>query len=57
MSKGLRVNHLSKCIIIRSYGELLFKDYMLLLAILERVIVSKGLRVNLLDYVGYQTEI
>ena len=45
MSKGLRVNCLSKCIIIRSYGELWFKAYVLLLEILERVMVSKGLRV------------
>ena len=45
MSKGLRVNHLSKCIIIRSYEELWFKGYVLLLEILERVMVSKGLRV------------
>ena len=35
MSKGLRVNHLSKCIIIRSYAELWFKAYMLLLDIIE----------------------
>ena len=42
MSKGLRVNHLSKCIIIRSYRELLFKAYVLLLDIIERVMVSKG---------------
>ena len=47
MSKGLRVNHLSKCIIIRSYGELWFKAYVLLLDIIERVMVSKVLRVNL----------
>ena len=47
MSKGLRVNHLLKCIIIRSYGELWFKAYVLLLEILERVMVSKGLRLNL----------
>ena len=45
MSKGLRVNHLSKCIIIRSYEELWFKGYVLLLEILKRVMVSKGLRV------------
>ena len=45
VSKGLRVNCLSKCIIIRSYGELWFKAYVLLLEILERVMVSKGLRV------------
>ena len=37
MSKGLRVNHLSKCIIIRSHGELWFKGYVLLLGLLERV--------------------
>ena len=42
MSKGLRVNHLSKCIIIRSYGELWFKAYLLLLDIIESVMVSKG---------------
>ena len=45
MSKGLGVNHLSKCIIIRSYEELWFKGYVLLLELLERVMVSKGLRV------------
>ena len=42
MSKGLRVNHLSKYIIIRSYGELWFKAYVLLLDIIERVMVLKG---------------
>ena len=42
MSEGLRVNHLSKCSIIRSYGELWFKGYLLLLEIIERVMVSKG---------------
>ena len=42
MSEGLRVNHLSKYIIIRSYGDLWFKDYLLLLEIIERVMVSKG---------------
>ena len=45
MSKVLRVNHLSKCIIIRSYEELWCKGYVLLLGLLERVMVSKGLRV------------
>ena len=45
MSKGLRVNHLSKCIIIRSYKELWFKGYVFLLELLERVMVSKGIRV------------
>ena len=47
MSKGLRVYHLSKCIIIRSYGELSFKAYVLLLEIIDRVMMSKGLRLNL----------
>ena len=42
MSKGLRVNHLSKCIIIRSYAELWFNGDVFLLEILERVRVSKG---------------
>ena len=46
MNKGLRINHLSKCSILRSYGELRFKGYVLLLELLERVMVSKGLRVN-----------
>ena len=46
MSKGLRVNHLSKCSILRSYGELRFKGYVLLLELLESVMVSKDLRVN-----------
>ena len=46
MSKGLRVNHLSKCIIIQSYRELWFKGYVLLLEFSERVMVSKALRVN-----------
>ena len=46
MSKGLRVNRLSKCIITRSYAELWFKGYVLLLELLERVMVSKGLRLN-----------
>ena len=46
MTEGLRVNHLSKCSIIRSYGELWFKGYLLLLGLLERVMVSKGLKVN-----------
>ena len=46
VSKGLRVNRLSKCIIIRSYAELWFKGYVLLLELLERVMVSKSLRVN-----------
>ena len=45
MRKGLGVNHLSKCIIIRSYEELWFKGYVLLLELLERVMVSKGIRV------------
>ena len=45
MSKGLRINHLSKCIIIRRYKELWFKGYVLLLELLERVMVSKCLRV------------
>ena len=42
MSKGLRVNHLSKCIIIRSYGELWFKAYVFMLDIIEMFMVSKG---------------
>ena len=46
MSKGLRVNLLSKCIIIRSYAELWFKGYVLQLESLETVMMSKGLRVN-----------
>ena len=46
MSKDLRVNHLSKCIIIQSYRELWFKGYVLLLEFSERVMVSKALRVN-----------
>ena len=45
MSKGLRVNHLSKCIIRRSYEELWFKGYVLLLELLETVMVSNSLRV------------
>ena len=46
MSKRLRVNFLSKCIIIRSYAELWFKGYVLQLELFERVMVSKGLSVN-----------
>ena len=45
MSKGLRVNHLSKCIVRQSYEELWFKGYVLLLELLETVMVSNGLRV------------
>ena len=36
MSKGLRVNHLSKCIIIRSYKELWFKGYVLLFGVIRK---------------------
>ena len=46
MSKGLRVNPLSKWIIIRSYGVLWCKGYASHLELSERVMVSKGLRVN-----------
>ena len=46
VSKGLRVNPLSKLIIIRSYGVLWCKGYASYLGLSGRVMASKGLRVN-----------